>query len=220
MRYLFNIIFCMLFLAACAKDPGDADWNALFSNYDADDWHFYNEEYSEDEDNGEAEKEYEDSVISAIDDTDDGNIKDEYDADTLSSSWIKVDQLEWSEKSEKEINWNSAKTYCLSRNARLPSISELRTLVINCSNNQIGGSCAVTDSCLNSTCYSIQYCQSCGKPQGTVFSLLGDTDAALWSSSSKTDITTEAWTVLFFYGYVDSSAKLNNRSVRCVRTPE
>ena len=134
-------------------------------------------------------------------------------------------RLYWSKRSSGEMNWSSAKEYCenLSEGGysdwRLPTISELRTTIKNCSGSQSGGSCKVSDSCLSSSdCLSDScYCEK-KENNGGYYSRLGDDDyVTLLSSSTDSDHTDHAWFVDFRNGLVLSYDKSNSYGVRCVR---
>lgn len=140
------------------------------------------------------------------------------DADT-SDEWTMVDYagLQWSPLLEYEKTWQKAMDYCEARDARLPTIDELRKLIINCSGSTYGGACQVSDPDRLSTGYS-SYDDCCCSGNAASYSALGDgKDIALWSSSSRADDASGAWHVDFNYGYVDDVDKSNNFHVRCVR---
>lgn len=69
--------------------------------------------------------------------------------------------------------WAEANTYCQNlvwgdpakEDWRLPTISELRTLVRGCADTQTGGGCGFTDSCLAGTCYTGE-CAGCTQFKG------------------------------------------------------
>ena len=135
----------------------------------------------------------------------------------------KIGNLIWSDRSPNEMDWSSAEQYCENLTEggftdwRLPTISELKTTIQNC---QSGGSaCRVSDSCLSyDSCWS-RSCSCDGQSNnGGYYSKLGDTDGIdLWSSSTRSDYTDNAWEVDFLYGYVFDVNKYVNHSVRCVR---
>ena len=132
-------------------------------------------------------------------------------------------QLQWSEKSsQKTMNWSDALEYCQNLNEgghkdwRLPTISELRTLIKDCSTTQTGGKCGVTDSCLSWSECDKNTCYGCA-PLGSysLYSKLGDT--RLWSSSLRSDSAGKAWHVTFMDGAVGSNPVDKLFHVRCVR---
>ena len=152
--------------------------------------------------------------------------------------------LTWSKKSNSRMSYSDAKTYCSSSEInghggysdwRLPTISELRTLIQNCSNTQMpGGSCHVTYSCSPSDewCYN-DACSGCTSDSNNPaqYNKLGDTTGWLtggfWSSSSTGNYS--AWTVNFYNAEISSECSsssflycLNDRdlSVRCVRSEQ
>ena len=137
-----------------------------------------------------------------------------------------IDGNMWSSRSSYEMTWDSAVSYCNNLTEcgysdwHLPTISELRTLIKNCLGSQTGGACAVKDpDCLSKDCWSGDcYCDYM-ENNGGYYSKLGDDDkVGLWSSSTRSDNTDYAWSVLFYYGYVYNFNKTYiNFYVRCVR---
>ena len=137
--------------------------------------------------------------------------------------------LTWSKKAASSYDWSGAGTYCdgLSEGGysdwRLPNISELRTLIQNCSGTQMpGGSCGVIDtgnsstSCLSSSCQG-EDCYSCSADSSGGHSKFGET-GGFWSSSTKSGSTDRAWHVYFYYGNVNYNNKADDDlNVRCVR---
>ncbi|MBR4531272.1 DUF1566 domain-containing protein [bacterium] len=145
----------------------------------------------------------------------------------------------WSAKASSEKTWNDAKSYCnnLTKGGysdwHLPTIDELKTLLINA--DRVTNRCEVsnTNGCLSrkdcwmcSTCTqtgtqnsSDIYCSSYGTSYSDGrYSKLGDS-IRLWSSStlSDIDITGYAWGVNFSYGLVGNYDKTSSSDVRCVR---
>ena len=138
--------------------------------------------------------------------------------------------LTWSKKADTTYTWSDAGTYCdnLTEGGysdwRLPNISELRTLIKNCSGTQMpGGSCGVIDtgnsstSCLSGSCWTENACYSCSSDSTGGHSKFGET-GWFWSSSTRSDYSNYAWVVNFSSGYVDYFDKTNYYYyVRCVR---
>lgn len=127
----------------------------------------------------------------------------------------------WSKKSSDSMNWDDAKAYCANLNEsgysdwRLPTISELRTLIQNCPATETGGACRVTDECLSWKECSTSVC-GCSDSSDGKYSKLGDT-AWFWSSSERSDNAYGAWNVGFSYGNVSDDNKNYNHYVRCLR---
>ena len=138
-----------------------------------------------------------------------------------SGSCKTIDGYTWSPKASSTMNWDDAVSYCNNLTEcgysdwHLPTISELRTLIKNCSGTVTGGSCGVTDSCLSSSCQD-ESCYSCDYYEDGRYSKLGDT-SWFWSSSVPSDTSDYAWGVYFYGGGVHSSFKDYIDCVRCVR---
>ena len=135
-----------------------------------------------------------------------------------------VDGNMWSPKASLTMDWYDAVSYCNNLTAcgysdwHLPTISELRTLIRNCSNTETGGECGVTDSCLSYSECKNDACSGCSSDSDSTgkYSKLGDT-VSFWSSSTRSDNTDTAWLVNFNYGNVLHYNKTGNNHVRCVR---
>ena len=134
-----------------------------------------------------------------------------------------IDGYMWSSKASSPMDWDDAVSYycnnlyeCGYSDWHLPTISELRTLIQNCSGTVTGGSCGVTDSCLSySSCWD-DPCSGCSDDSSGYYSKLGDT-GYFWSSSTRSESADYVWVVNFYYGNVGSSYKVSNGYVRCVR---
>jgi len=114
--------------------------------------------------------------------------------------------------------WDYAISCCASLSAlgyddwRLPTISELRSRIYGCDATMTGGSCGVTDDCLDSTCYNYQACGGCdylagpGPGDGAYgpYPMYGGVIQNLEYWSSSVDPTGgSAWGVDFRFGSVN-----------------
>ncbi len=136
---------------------------------------------------------------------------------------LKVKNLSnWSKKAPKTMSWNDAKKYCenLVENGysdwRLPTISELRTLIKNCHATETGGACGVTDSCLSWKNCRNSACDGCSLDKSGKYSVWGDI-GWFWSSSVLSDRADGACDVYFHNGNVYSNYRMGSSNVRCVR---
>ena len=132
----------------------------------------------------------------------------------------KIGNLQWSNKSQRGMNWKAAINYCKNLNEggisdwRLPNIDELRSLIQNHPGTQRGGSCPISKKA-GKLAWGDRT-SDCDVRKGSNFSKLGDT-GWLWSSSVLSDYSNVAWGVYFDDGNVGSSGKSYSRYVRCVR---
>jgi len=126
---------------------------------------------------------------------------------------------------------NGAHDYCWSLSLlgqddwRLPTISELRSLIRGCDQTELDGSCGVTDACLSlSDCWSYS-CDGCyylsGPGSGGAYwpdSISGNIDWH-WSISPNPDgiFVGLGWIINFTDGSVHSNRDDNGSYVRCVR---
>lgn len=129
----------------------------------------------------------------------------------------------WSHRAPLSMNWSKANTYCSNLNEddhsdwRLPNIDELRTLILNHSGTETGGSCRISakegrlssKDRLNSECGGRSGSSSKFRDYGW-----------FWSSSDKSNLSNRAWTVDFDNGTVgwdNGDLKSYEFKVRCVR---
>ena len=137
-------------------------------------------------------------------------------------------KLQWSNRSPDKMNWPKAIEYCRNLNEgshsdwRLPDIDELRTLIKNCPKTETGGECKWSEKngiLAEKRCFPVDtscFCEEIENSKG-YYSRLGD-DNLLWSYSTDSFLTTEAWGVYFRRGAVVENDKLSERYyVRCVR---
>ena len=150
--------------------------------------------------------------------------------------------FEWQETpTDGTMNWESAKTHCTeltldSGGWRLPNISELRSLIRNCSYIETDGVCGVQDECLScgvssddvcleyyNSCYESSVCNpsSCsndGGPTSCYWPLeLNGTCGCYWSSSRVGNSGLSAWYVSFSHGNVYFDDVVYDYNVQCVR---
>ena len=133
-----------------------------------------------------------------------------------------------------ELTWQDAKSHCegLSLGGfsdwRLPTITDLRSLIRGCPNTELGSDCFVNNSCLNKEQCLTPDCDGCienggsGK-DGTYLPTRLSTGEArwFWSSSPVTSVSGGAlglmWEISASNGYIGSQRPENVASVRCVR---
>ncbi|HPA57923.1 MAG TPA: hypothetical protein PLT70_10895, partial [bacterium] len=128
--------------------------------------------------------------------------------------------LNWSDSSFDEwrgtvvftgrMDISEASKYCRNMGGRLPTISELRTLIKNCSDTETGGACNVTQDCLSLKDCRNEACDGCSSASDGRYSKLGD-NGMLHSRSSSED---GFWKVDFSSGFVGRDS---NAGVRCVQ---
>lgn len=132
-----------------------------------------------------------------------------------------IKKKQWSSMTPYQENWHGAKKYCQDleedgwKNWRLPTIDELRTLIKKCEKTQTGGTCKVTNKCLQSDC-SDDECIGCPDYDRGNYSEYRDRET-LWSSSTMTNDPSQAWVVNFAKGSVDNSDKDTVLFVRCIK---
>ncbi len=140
----------------------------------------------------------------------------------------------WQRGNGTGMKWEEAKTYCENlvlggySDWRLPTISELRTIIKGCAATETGGVCAVTDKCLDyGDCFYRNKCLVCDDNKGLgengfywqkgVWEYSGGQYWWFWSSSARSDYTGYKWYVSFSRGGVYYGGMPNNYYVKCVR---
>ena len=101
-----------------------------------------------------------------------------------------------------EASWSTAKDICSASGGRLPSVYELKKVIVDC-----GGTIDDSDNNEKNFVY-----QNCYKQKGFSSSYNN-----YWSSTGNGSGTSYAWGVNFVDGYTDSGDKSYNNYVRCVR---
>jgi Protein of unknown function (DUF1566) len=103
---------------------------------------------------------------------------------------------------------------------RLPTISELRTLIRGCSAIETGGSCGVTDICLDESCQDSSC--DCFSREGPAVGCYWPAEINgecfyHWSSSAVADLDHYAWRVGFVGATLNSGYVNGTDIARCVR---
>lgn len=112
----------------------------------------------------------------------------------------KVEGRSWSSMKE-DLTFEDAKAYCSSIGGRLPTISELRALIVDCFSTQPKGTCRVTDTCTShDTCWDHEFCVGCGDGGHSLF----HDDNHFWTSARVADQPGEVWSVTFRYSSIDA----------------
>jgi len=128
---------------------------------------------------------------------------------------------------DEMLGWSAAVDYCDGMELggyawHLPSIDELRSLVSGCDETETGGSCGVTEGCLDSGTCQTGECAGCGFWGGLGYggcywgSGLGGGCTCYWSSSVFADNPLNAWAVGFDKGEVRGYGKETPCYVRCL----
>jgi len=140
-----------------------------------------------------------------------------------------VSGLVWQKTPATIDTWSNAITHCegldLAGHAtgwRLPTISELRTLIRGCPATVPGGSCGVTDGCLTAGCRDAS-CYECISSEGPADGCywpgagLEGPCSYYWSSSAVEDVGGEAWDVDFLFGGIGKDSVDAGPLTRCIR---
>jgi len=202
------ILIAGLVFAACGDDDDNADLR------------------DSDDDN--------DDSIHPDDDDDDDNNDDNDDNDDDDDDWRDPSTgLIWQKDDDCCYTWPEAADYCDARNAgsfddwRLPTISELRSLIRGCDGTQTGGSCGVTDECPSLDCWS-EVCNGCDYLCGPGLegrywpAALTGIGYWYWSSTAVTDGEADgAWLANYSNGIINLEYDIltDYYDVRCVRLP-
>jgi len=132
---------------------------------------------------------------------------------------------------DEAVSWSVAARYCQNLSLsgrgpgqwRLPTISELRSLIRGCSPTALHGACSVTDSCRHQACQNGP-CDpdSCASGRGPATggcywpSGLRGECSNYWSSVENRNDGSEAWFVYFGEGAVRTGPKNGFHRARCV----
>jgi len=143
-------------------------------------------------------------------------------------------RLVWSKKDFGGMHWQDAVDYCRENRARLPgsgwhlpTIDELRQLIIGCPATEPGGRCPAKEGCGSyEDCYGGEWeanCAPCKRrngpgPEGCYMDEAFDDPCYwYWSSTPCPWSSSSAFLVHFYHGSVGDDGMGNNGGVRCVR---
>lgn len=174
------------------------------------------------------------TVVSCADDDDgdsgdDDAADDDADDDAADDDADAFADLIWQDPpAEEKMTWFEAIEYCKNASIdgqdewRLPSISELRSLIRGCAATELGGSCGITDDCAHALCWN-STCSGCGFLEGPGVGgaywpegMSGEIDW-YWSYSQIEGDDVRAWGVYFDVGDVGAYYFGAHNNVRCVR---
>lgn len=227
-RYLFFGIFLLIFcgnlaIVAC-DDNNDDSASADDDNDDAADDDAADDDTTDDDDATDDDDDDDDNDDDNNDD--DNNDDDDASGDVWTDS---ISGLVWQNGDAGGFNWEGAKSYCENlswggfSDWRLPTLSELRSLIRECDNTATGGGCGVTDDCLAyMSCWNPP-CQGCAVlggpgPGGRYWPAeLSGNGWVFWSSSQVDENHFTAWRVHFYNGLVSYNDKDYLYWARCVR---
>jgi hypothetical protein len=176
-----------------------------------------------------------DDDLSPDDDDDaspDDDDDDDDDDDTAESVWTDpTTGLMWQNGAtvgSESFYWADAQNYCTGLSWggysgwRLPDIDESRSLIRGCAATDTGGSCGVTEDCLQFSCFDVS-CESCSPgagpgPGGAYWPTeISGNVYWYWSSSEVTGSASDAWGVGFLAGIVNYLDVYDEYMARCVR---
>jgi hypothetical protein len=127
----------------------------------------------------------------------------------------------WSGRSSG-VNWSEANNYCSSLGGRLPTISELRTLIQGCPPTQAGGTCDPYTSmgCGVSFPGQTNYCKGCDPYTDGRYSVFNDTQW-IWSGTSPSGDSGRAYFIMFNSAGICDVPKSEGGQyyARCIRVP-
>ena len=173
-----------------------------------------------------------DDDTSDDDSSNDDDSTDDDDDDSGDGVWSDSSSgLMWQNGDDCYHEWGEAIAYCDSLSLagyddwRLPTISELRSIIRGCPDSETGGLCDVSDDCLTWDCLSM-FCDGddCIEgdgpgPEGLFWPPeLDGYGGVYWSSSEVEEYSgSNAWTVFFIGGDVAFAPIISSLFVRCVR---
>jgi len=135
-------------------------------------------------------------------------------------------KLVWQRVSiNRNMNWESAKKYCENMTLagyedwRLPSLSEIRTLIRGCPATEIGSQCRAMDSCPSWDNCRTEVCEGCKDKSSACYWPKQIEGRCNWYYTSTPDSTKkgDAWNLDFQRALIGTTYTWRKNYVRCVR---
>jgi len=211
-RWIFLLFFVLAFGPVCGGGNSDDDERGSDAGADDDD--------DDDNDNDDNDDNDDDN-----DDNDDDDDNDNDNDASPSGFWTdSATGLTWKTDVPARRTWDDAALFCAALpdgDWRVPTISELRSLIRGCPASETGGPCGVSDDCLSGTCHN-WYCNGCeaggGPADGCYWpGELQGVCAWYWSSSKVAEYDRDVWGVFFGYGFINTYSMDDLFFTRCVR---
>ncbi len=120
------------------------------------------------------------------------------------------------------VTWQTANEYCYNLvynghdDWRLPTLSELRQLIINCPETETGGECPVSDVCYSAETCLTDSCKGCLSSENKMngqYSSLGDWDR-MWTATF--DIFS-VYVIDFQHAWIYDGVPGDSYNARCIR---
>ncbi|NLH49315.1 MAG: DUF1566 domain-containing protein [Myxococcales bacterium] len=216
-RLLMLAIFALLFAGiGVALSCGDDD----------DDDNDVADDDTGDDDTGDDDAADDDAADDdAADDDDDNDDNDDDDQETWTDPTTGLNWLV--NPSASPLDWAGAASYCDAQTVngggwRLPTVSELRTLIRGCASTITDGTCGVTDECTELDCYD-DTCYACGEGEGPTEGCYGPAELPAecgwyWSATEMAGSTSDlVWGVDFNEGDLAFDSMYSTRMTRCVQ---
>ncbi len=109
------------------------------------------------------------------------------------------------------MTFAEAKAFCEGLNGKLPGISDLRTLFVDCPATEPGGACGVTDACAGEACKN-DACVGCGDGG---LNLFGD-ENPFWSGTAVSDRPGFHFLAVYRYSLIDFLDDTMAMSAYCI----